>query len=63
MVQKIVWYLQGCVGSLKGHIEEEWFMGVMAPQDLLRSGWTEGTLEDVFFFFLIYLTGNINLFN
>lgn len=39
------------MGSLKGQIEEEWYMVVVAPQDLLHSGRTEGTFEG----FLIYL--------
>lgn len=33
------------MGSLKGQIQEEWFLGVVAPQDLLHSARTDGTLE------------------
>lgn len=43
VVQKMMWYLQRCMCSLKGQVEEERFLRVVAPQDLLHSGWTEGT--------------------
>lgn len=49
--------------SLKGQIEEEWFVGVMAPHDLLHSGWIEGTLEGVKLFKVCFsVCMNLNLF-
>lgn len=33
------------MGGLKGQIEEEWLIGLVVPQDLLHSGWTEKTFE------------------
>lgn len=50
------------MGGLKGQIEKEWLIGVVAPQDLLHSGWTENIFEG-FKIFFVCLSKCMNQYN